>query len=55
MSVSTFPTHISPPFKRSRHKMLIAPLYAFYAEDSLLEENRIAAIHIIGFMKRDFS
>ena len=43
------PVHIPPPFKRCRHEMLIASLCAFHAEDSLLEEKRIGAIHYYGF------
>ena len=48
----SYPT--SQPFKRCRHKMLIASLCAFYAEDSLFEE-KFGAIHIFRFYETDLS
>ena len=45
----SYPTH-----RRSNDvgiKCLSLSLCAFYAEDSLFEEKRIGAIHVIGFTK----
>ena len=46
--------HIPPPFKRCRHKMLIASLCAFYAEDRFFRKIEVAQF-TFWFYETNFS